>query len=169
MPFPNDFLQMLTVMVKHQAEFIVIGGVCGVLHGSTLATKDLDIVHHRTEENLSRLLTALQELHAYYRGRGGQRLAPRKEWLAADGPNLLRTRLGDLELGTVSPSRGYDELLPHTELFPITEEVKVPILDLPTLIQVKQEAGRDKDKLAVIMLKATLAEKQKRQLRSPSE
>jgi hypothetical protein len=36
---------------------VVIGGMAGVLHGAPIATKDLDIVHRRTPENVGRLLT----------------------------------------------------------------------------------------------------------------
>lgn len=71
-----DFLEILRVLSKHNVDFIIVGGVCGVLHGAPVTTFDLDLVHSRAPENLARLMTALEELGAFYRGRGEQRLRP---------------------------------------------------------------------------------------------
>ena len=155
---------LLQVLLEHEVEFIVIGGVNAILHGAPVHTFDLDIVHARTEENYPRLLNAFQELQAYYRGRGTQKLFPRKEWLAADGPNLLQTKLGALDcLGTIVGNRSYEDLLPHTELVVLRDKLQVRVLDLPTLIQIKEETGRPKDKSMLFTLRATLAEKQLQQ------
>ena len=39
----QDDQALLTRLLGQQVEFIVIGGFCGVLHGVSLITKDLDI------------------------------------------------------------------------------------------------------------------------------
>ena len=67
-----DFLEILKVLTKHKVDFIVVGGVYAVLHGAPVTTFDLDIVHSRSSQNLSRLMSALNELDAFYRGRGDQ-------------------------------------------------------------------------------------------------
>jgi len=46
------------------------------LHGAPVTTFDLDVVHKRTPENLEHLMSALQELDAYYRGQFGRKLKP---------------------------------------------------------------------------------------------
>jgi len=74
-PIP-DFLEILKVLSEHKVDFIVVGGVCAVLHGAPVTTFDLDLVHSRSSDNLARLLSALKELDAYYRGREGHRLTP---------------------------------------------------------------------------------------------
>jgi hypothetical protein len=97
-----DFLPILETLVKHEVDFIVVGGVCAVLHGVPMTTFDLDLVHSRTPENLDRLTTALKELDAYYRGRGDQRLTPDLTHLSSAGHQLLMTRFGPLDvLGTI--------------------------------------------------------------------
>lgn len=45
-----DFLSILRTLTAHDVEFIVVGGVCGVLQGASLATFDLDVVHNRRDE-----------------------------------------------------------------------------------------------------------------------
>jgi len=48
----DDFLNCLPVLIKHEVNFIIVGGICAVLHGAPVTTFDLDIVHSRSPENL---------------------------------------------------------------------------------------------------------------------
>jgi hypothetical protein len=153
----------LKVLIAHQVEFIVVGGVSAVLQGAPINTLDLDVVHARTDDNIARLLAALRELNAYYRGRGQQRLFPRKEWLAAPGHGLLATDAGSLDLlGTIGENQGYEELLPSTVCVEAAENLQVRVLDLATVIQLKEKAGREKDLAVLPVLRRTLEEKKKR-------
>jgi hypothetical protein len=161
-PRQPDYVAILQTLIKHQVDFIVIGGVCAILHGAPLMTQDVDIVHSRAPDNLPRLLAALQELRAYYRGQGDRRIAPNLSYLASPGHQLLMTTAGSCDiLGTITGDRGYEELLPHTEEMLLALDQKVRVLDLPTLIQIKEEVGRDKDKMVLPTLRHTLAEKNK--------
>lgn len=60
-----DFLEILRILSKHKVDFIVVGGVCAVLHGAPLATFAIDVVHSRDSDNIERLLSALEELKTY--------------------------------------------------------------------------------------------------------
>ena len=51
-----DFFAILEVLTKHEVEFILVGGLCAVIHGAPIVTMDMDIVHHREAENIERLL-----------------------------------------------------------------------------------------------------------------
>ena len=42
-----DFLAILQTLVVHRVDFVVVGGICAVLHGAPIATFDLDLVHSR--------------------------------------------------------------------------------------------------------------------------
>lgn len=66
MPSPFNYPKMLRVLLAHQVDFVVIGGVCATLHGSSVMTADVDIVPSRHSDNLKRLEAALTELNAYY-------------------------------------------------------------------------------------------------------
>lgn len=155
-----DYLAILQTLADHGVDFIVIGGVCAVLHGAPVTTFDLDLVHSRAPENLDRLLMALQALDAYYRGQGDRRLRPTLSFLASDGHHLLMTSNGPLDLlGTITRQRNYDDLLPHSVELQLKEGLRVRLLDLETLIATKEETGRDKDKAALPILRRTLEEK----------
>jgi len=151
-----DFLAILRVLAAHEVDFIIVGGVCAVLHGAPVTTFDLDVVHSRDDVNLGRLLAALEPLAAVYRGRGTQRLAPTREGLAGPGHNLLMTAEGPLDLlGTIGTGRGYEELVGHTVTVDV-EEMHLRVLDLQTLVQVKEETAREKDLLMLTLLKRLL-------------
>ena len=164
----TDYLAILRTLVEHQVDFIVVGGVCGVLHGAPLITLDLDVVHSRAPENLPRLLTALQALDAYYREQPARKIRPGLSHLASPGHSLLKTSAGPLDvLGTVGHDLAYENLQEHTVEEKVAEGLKVRILDLPTLIRIKEEAGRSKDKAALLILRRTLEEKAKAKGDSP--
>lgn len=59
-----DVLAILDVLVRHEVDFVVIGGIAVARHGFVRATKDLDIVPDPAHANLHNLLAALTELEA---------------------------------------------------------------------------------------------------------
>lgn len=139
-----------------------MGGVCGGLHGARIPTYDLDVVHSRRPENLSRLTAALAELQAVYRLQHNRQLSPPLSALAAPGHNLLTTICGDFDiLGTIGESLSYEDLLPRTEMMDLGEGLLVRVLDLPTLIEVKKQAGRPRDLDHVRNLKEVLRERER--------
>ena len=160
-PIP-DFLEILKILSKHTVDFIIVGGVCAVLHGAPVTTFDLDLVHSRSKNNLKRLTSALNELDAYYRGRGNQRLTPGLSHLSSPGHQLLMTKAGPLDLlGTIGTGRGYNDLLPYTIELDVSD-LRLQALDLETLIDVKKETVSEKDKAIIPILQRTLDEKRKR-------
>jgi hypothetical protein len=164
-PVTLDFRTILQVLTDHQVAFLVVGGVSAVLQGAPLNTFDLDLVHCREPENLNRLLAALQDLDSYYRGQGRRRIKPDLFHLDSPGHQLLSTRSGYLDVlgtvGSVGAERGYEDLLPHTVETDLGDGLRVRLLDLPTLIELKEQAGRDKDKAVLPVLRRTLEEQQK--------
>lgn len=161
-PIP-DFLEIIKILSKHKVDFIVVGGVCGVLHGAPVTTFDIDIVHSLSPPNQNRLFSALHELEAYYRGRGNQQLSPELSNLSSPGHHLLMTKFGPLDiLGTIGNGHDYNDLVKNTVAFEI-EDTELLALDLKTLIEVKTETISEKDKIVLPILRRTLEEKQKQQ------
>jgi predicted nucleotidyltransferase len=156
-----DFLEILKVLTEHEVDFIIVGGVCAVLHGAPVTTFDLDLVHSRSQENLGRLMSALKKLDAYYRGRGDQRLTPGLSHLSSPGHQLLMTKAGPLDLlGTIGIGHSYEDLLQHTVELEV-DDLQLRLLDLKTLIKIKKETVSEKDKVVIPILQRTLEEKQR--------
>ena len=156
-----DFLEILTVLTKHKVDFIVVGGVCAVLHGAPVTTFDLDLVHSRSSQNLSSLMSALNELDAFYRGRVDKRLKPKRSHLSSSGHQLLMTNAGPLDLlGTIGAGHTYKDLLKHTVELE-AGGLHLRMLNLEKLIEIKSETITDKDKVMLPILQHILKEKQK--------
>ena len=127
-----------------------------------MSTFDIDIVHSRSEDNLLRLKEALEDLDAYYRTRLDRRLKPDITHLASPGHQLLMTRFGPLDLlGAIGEGKSYEELIEETSVEDLGK-MKVYLLDLETLIKIKEKIGREKDNALLPILRSTLEEKKKR-------
>lgn len=151
----TDFAKLLGALTEGQVRFIVVGGAAATAHGSVRLTLDLDVVYERTEENIDRLVSALDSGKPYLRG------APRNlpfQWTPKtiqNGLNFtLSTTWGDIDLlGEISGGGGYAELQPHTVLLQLFGNA-CECLNLERLIYVKRAAGRPKDFDAVAELEA---------------
>lgn len=150
------YRNLLRALVEARVEFIVVGGVAGVLQGAPIVTFDLDLVHRRTDENVGRLLGVLGSLHARYRD--PRNLVPTVSHLLGPGHNLLVTDHGPLDLlGTVATGLAYEDLFVDTVVLDL-DGAEIPVLGLARLIEVKAAAGRPKDLAALPVLRATLDE-----------
>src|ERR1043165_776396 len=63
-----QFKTLLVALVANNVEFVIIGGLAATLHGSARVTYNLDIVYHRTPENLAKIVAALSPYKPYLRG-----------------------------------------------------------------------------------------------------
>jgi len=105
------------------------------------------------------LLDALGRLDAFFRIQPERRIRPETSHLAGFGHLNLSTRHGPLDLlGTIGRGRGYEDLLPHTVEMDLGEGVRVRVLDLETVIAIKEEVGGEKDLATLPTLKRTLRE-----------
>lgn len=152
------FAEILRLLATNEIDFIVVGMTAGILQGAPVTTLDLDVVHRRSPENVSRLLRVLAGLGAIYR-HDARKLAPQESHLLGPGHQLLTTSHGDLDcLGTIGEGLGYEELLEHTVAMSLSGGLTVRVLSLPALIEAKERAGRPKDLAALPVLRATLDE-----------
>jgi hypothetical protein len=159
-PVVADIAALTRLLLDRGVEFILVEGAAAVAHGAPTSTRDVDIVHLRSEENVTRILSLVAELRAFFRtDLSGRRLAPDKSHFMGHGQVLLSTTLGPVDfLCELHDGRGFAELVPHSDVFD-AEGRQLRVLDLPTLIEVKSAAGRPKDKIVVAELLALLDRK----------
>ena len=51
-----DLSAIIEGLIKADIQFIIVGGLATVVQGSPVATMDVDIVHNRSSENISKTL-----------------------------------------------------------------------------------------------------------------
>ncbi len=162
-PTAADVSGLLRVLIEYDVEFIVIGGVCAVIHGAPVSTFDLDIVPERSNGNIARLLHALSSIAAVHRDLAGRSIAPEGSRLSGPGHNLFMTQLGPLDvLGAIGRNRDFAALAPRSRPVEVGGSMIANVLDLDALIEIKREVGRDKDLATLPILIRTLEERTKR-------
>jgi len=62
-----DLAQVIPALVRAKVDFILIGGMAAILHGSARVTFDVDIVYSRTRENIERVVAVLAPDDPYLR------------------------------------------------------------------------------------------------------
>jgi hypothetical protein len=155
---PPRFKEALEVLAHRGVDFVVVGGVAGVLAGAPISTFDLDIVHDRSPANVVRLLGALTDLDARYRDLTGRVLRPEAHALEGEGHHLLLTRCGPVDvLGRIGVGRSYHDLIADSVMMSLGD-ISIRVLGLEALIRAKIEAGRDKDRAVLAILRRTLEE-----------
>ncbi len=156
-------MAILRTLLKNEVDFIVVGGICAVLHGAPISTFDLDLVHSRERRNIRRLLTALEALDAHDRFQPEKRIKPGASHLSSAGHQLLMTRFGPLDLlGKIGRGHTYEHLLDDTTKMRVGGGLKVRVLGLEKLIQIKEETSGEKDRAMLPVLRRTLEEKAQR-------
>jgi hypothetical protein len=149
-PRPPDLRALLTPLVQHGVDFILVGGMAGISHGSSYPSYDLDVVYARDRDNIGRLVLALREIGVRLRG------AP------DDLPFLLDART--LENGsnfTFVTSHGDFDILGHADGMPAYDELRaeapvreilgleIRVASIHHLIAMKRAANRPKDRMMV--------------------
>ncbi|MGB0369898.1 MAG: hypothetical protein ACPGN3_01010 [Opitutales bacterium] len=143
------FRDLLIQLINGQVDFILVCGMAGAIHGSSLLTQDIDILCDMNPRNIRKLWQSLKKLQPKHR-----MARPPCAFEASDCDRTwknisLLTDWGQQDcLGSVKAVGSYKDARPHTIQIPLGDEKESPILltlDLPTLIQAKEAMGRPHD------------------------
>jgi hypothetical protein len=159
---------LLTALIGHEIDFVIVGGYAVAAHGFARATKDIDICPDPADANLARLAAALDELEATPIGldefEGEFDLKPDLDGLKMGGNWTLMTKHGRLDVmqtfnfDEAAGGEGtYRNLAPHAvERTFLGHQVKFCSYD--DLLRMKRAAGRAQDSVDVESLKAARSE-----------
>lgn len=137
---------LLRALVAHGVDFVIVGGIAVIAHGSARITRDLDICYATDQSNLDVLGAALVDLGARLRG------VSEEVPFVPDGRSLRRATIL-----TLDTDHGWIDLLaapsgapPYAALRERAERVtfgKIAVLvaSLDDLESMKRAAGRPRD------------------------
>lgn len=140
------FIDIIQKLKDNDLDFAVAGGFAVALHGAVRGTIDLDIVIVLNSENLNKAEKALNELGLTSRipVTANDVFKFRKEYI--EKRNLIAWSFVNYK----NPSQVVDIIITH-DLKKMTSKnisiqgIKVPVLSIKSLIQMKTQAGRPQD------------------------
>lgn len=142
-PQPEEVIRLLN---DAGVEYVVIGGVAMVAHGSARATFDFDVCYHRSSENIDRLCRALAPHHPSLRGAPhGLPFRFEPETVKAGLNFTLATDLGDIDLlGEVAGLGSYESVAGASEV-KVIGAGQCMVLSIDGLLKTKRAIARKKD------------------------
>jgi hypothetical protein len=162
---PLEADAMVACLNRHGVQYVLIGGLAAVLHGSPQVTFDADICPARDPENLGRLAAALREMKARLRAADapdGVAFSCDASFLAGVQMLNLVTAHGDLDVSfEPSGTEGYPDLVRRASRMTLKGE-SVSVAALEDVIRSKEAAGRLKDQAALPILRQLLEEIRKK-------
>lgn len=145
----------IKALTDNQVDFVIVGGVAIIAHGSAYLTQDLDFCYSRSLSNLKRIAAALAPFKPRLRGFPENLPFIWDERTLQNGTNFtLDTDIGDIDLlGEVSGVGNYAAVASDAAVMQICG-VAVRVISLDNLISAKRAAGRTKDLLVLPELEA---------------
>jgi hypothetical protein len=139
---------LLTALVNHDVDFLILGGLAVIAHGYVRTTLDLDILPSPARANMALLAAALAELDVVAIDAKGERLPldlSHPESLAV-GNYFLDTNKGAIDLvnGPRPDIKRYGRLQRNALAVTLAGH-EVQVISKDDLIAMKREAGRPKD------------------------
>ena len=152
---------LIPILVRGRVDFVLVGGMAAILHGSARVTFDIDLVYERSADNIVRLVQSLEPCSPYLRGAPSGLPFKFDEQTVKRGLNFtLTTTAGDLDLfGEIAGGGTYQDVLPYSEevdAFGVT----FLCIGLDRLIHLKRATRRAKDLEAIAELQIILEEEQ---------
>ncbi len=139
-------LELLRRLVREKVEFVLVGGMAAIAHGSASVTEDVDVCVRFDAETVGGLSRALGDVHPIQR-MSAQR-APVVDWSGFVGSrNLyLATDLGVLDLlGELTGLGGWERVVTNAVKLTLLPDLEVKVIGFADLIASKRAVARPKD------------------------
>lgn len=160
----SSFEAIIRALNGASVRYLVAGGLAVNAHGYQRFTKDADLVIQLVPDNVLRAITALGEL-------GFRPMAPvkpeqfadaatRESWLRDKGMQVFQLwsdehRETPIDIFTYEPF-AFDAEYAAALVKPLYGELEVRFVSIPTLIGMKEAAGREQDRIDIRYLRMRL-------------
>jgi predicted nucleotidyltransferase len=150
---PDQLLRVCSLLNKHGARYLIVGGHACILHGHVRTTEDVDILVEDSIENFQRVITGLSELEDH----AAAELTPQ------DIAENVVVKIADeveVDVSRQAWQVRYVDAVATAEAVTI-EGVRVPFISLEMLIESKT-TYREQDRADLVRLRDLLAMKRRR-------
>lgn len=152
----TDLSAIIEGLMKADVKFILVGGLAAVVQGAPVTTMDVDIVPHRSPENVSKLYSFLTSVEAIYRRPDSKIVTPKEKDLLEMGHAFFTTRIGPIDvLAYIEKGKTYEDLFKHTVEIMFRDR-PLYVLGIKMLIELKRSSRDPKDKQRLPVLEETL-------------
>ena len=153
-----DPVRICSILLEEEVEFVVLGGFAAIVRGSSLPTKDIDVIPSRDSSNLDRLSRALTRMNAKIRISSDPVPTKIDGAFLANMPHMLNlvTDFGEIDL-TFSPAGSagdFEGWKKGATLEVIDDGLTVLVASLDDIIDSKRAANRPKDQMALPYLES---------------
>jgi hypothetical protein len=153
-----DPVRICAILNEEKVDYVVIGGFAAVVRGSSLPTRDIDVIPSRERSNLDRLGRALTRMNAMIRVSGDPVPTKIDGGFLANMPHMLNlvTDFGEMDLtfapaGNAGDFDGWSRGATSEE---IEDGLMVLVASLDDIIDSKRAANRPKDQMALPYLES---------------
>ena len=153
-----DPVRICRILNEESVEYVIVGGFAAVIRGSSLPTRDIDVVPSRAADNLDRLGRALTRMGAKIRTDAEPVPARIDGPFLANMPLMLNlvTDYGEIDLTFVPSGRagGFAGWRRDATQEEVSDGLEVLVASLDDVIDSKRAANRPKDQLALPYLES---------------
>lgn len=154
------YRNILEKLQEKNLKYLVVGGIAINLHGYSRVTNDLDLLVLMDEENIRKIVEAIKELG--YKPRMPIDINDfissknRTDWIENKNMKVFSVYNPENELEVIDILLVYKldfrEAYKNRESYQI-DKIEIPTISIQDLIKLKEEAGREIDKLDINVLK----------------
>jgi len=137
--------------------YLIAGGLAVNAHGYLRFTKDVDVVLHLVPDNIERAFSALGKLgyrpNVPVTARQFADPEQRQSWIRDKGMQVLQLwsdehRETPIDIFVTEPFP-FDEEYARALVKPLYDDIRVCFVSIPTLIRMKEAAGREQDRIDI--------------------
>jgi hypothetical protein len=143
--FNQDFQEFIQSLNVNDVEYILVGGYAVILHGYIRSTADMDVWANKTKENYKKLKKALQQFGAPVFSEDEFLGTEFNVWGFGKEPNRI-------EIMSEVKGANFNDVYNKSKIYK-EDNFNVRYIHLSHLLQVKEAAGRFKDKNDIEQLK----------------
>jgi hypothetical protein len=143
----ENLKSLLKVLLSNEIDFVIVGGFAGVVHGSSMVTRDLDICATIDENSVAKLRLALCELNPVHRMNLGANISFLDSPKDTRGLNniYLTTTLGVVDILSEVPPVGGFAMVKSRSIEISIYGYKCRVICVEDLIKIKGSMKRPKD------------------------